>query len=482
MRLSFACLSHLLIEEFFPNDKGVGESFCKIAQLIDPDNPAFDWEGSKSGYTDIYNKGRDFSPYAKRLYSELPYEGRKRKIEKTVFCNITDEDRYLLKSFLAQWIEEDETIPSDSVVFSHYGYTKRRLSEPNSIDPLDFLTETFGFALSRSSDTEKYPREEVESDLEKLKKGKDVTSHVLNPELKTVNDSTLSFDKVFVEMKLPSLDGVHQPNEFRAYHLSIQDRSFVMERLKSLLKKNIGNYVFTRMMIDRYMKTQDEASINLDAMEAIRKHKNLSADDIANILLYLFLEHVLKAPKIMSGYELLDSGRFDFTGIHLLNRKDMKGEDFYQLVLGTSSLSGGLELAIKESIDRLGQINRKRSMAIRLVDRIDLNQKFLPSQVAFLKSVLVPEGPDAPLPETGFGLFIGYRPDVIIPGSLTKEKISSLEKTMEEEIKASIPTIKESIKRNGLVDSSVYLYLVPFNDPKKDVGSIFDDFMGRTAV
>jgi len=480
MRLSFACLSHLLIEEFFQNDKGVGESFCEIAQLIDPDNPSFDWEGSKSGYTDIYNKGRDFSPYVKRQYSILPYEDRKKKIEKIVFCNITDEDRYLLKSFLAQWIEKDETIPSDSVVFSHYGYTKRRLSEPNSIDPLDFLTETFEFALSRSSDAEKYPREEVEADLEKLKK--EVTSHVVNPELKTVNDLALSFDKVFVEMKLPFLEGVHQPNEFRAYHLSIQDHSFVMERLKSLLKKNIGNYVFTRMMIDRYMKNQDEASINLDAMEAIRKHKDLSADDIANILLYLFLEHVLKAPKIMSGYELLDSGRFDFTGIHLLNRKDMKGEDFYQLVLGTSCLSGGLELAIKESIDRLGQISRKRSTAIRLVDGIDLNQKFLPSQVAFLKSVLVPEGPDAPLPETGFGLFIGYRPDVTIPDALTREKISSLVKTMEEEIAESIPTIKESIKRNGLADSSVYLYLVPFNDPEKDVGSIFDDFMGRTMV
>jgi hypothetical protein len=383
MKLYFANLAHLLIERFMGEGVLTGASACEILKVVEPENPAFDNRYSPSGYSDIYNKGRDFSHEVKQYFLSLDYNERKRRIENAVFSRIPGNKAYVLKEFLLNWIKDDVEICSTDIVFKDLNRTKTDVIDTNDISPLDYLTETFCFVVSRANQKPSFDAEETDRIIHSIERPGSLTHNTVFPNLATVKDVT--FDNVFKEIRLSPIDGIYSPNDFRVYHLAIQNQLFLMDHLENLLKKNIGHYVFTRTRINRYENQNDIESVNLDAISNIRKIPSYSGTDVANILLYIFLEHVLKAPKIMSGYELQKNGQNDFTGIHLLNRKTEQGEDYFQLVFGSSCLSGGLTQAIDDGINKLGQLKRNPYLGVRVIDDIDLDSKFSPDQVELLK-------------------------------------------------------------------------------------------------
>ena len=141
-------------------------------------------------------------------------------------------------------------------------------------------------------------------------------------------DKTLSggkFDEVFTEVSHTETLGLKNPEQLRLFHLNVNNNAFSSDQLEVFLRKNIGQYVFSRAQIENYRIEDDVFSVGLDAIEIMKRNgapgKKGTGNDLGEILLYVFLEQVLGAPKILSKVELQTGAKqFDSKcdGIHLL--------------------------------------------------------------------------------------------------------------------------------------------------------------------
>lgn len=113
------------------------------------------------------------------------------------------------------------------------------------------------------------------------------------------------------------------------------------------MRKNIGQYVYSRTRIAKFKEEDDEASIGIEAMQLINDQRTKKTDSFGNmlgeILQYAFIEEKLGAPKIFSKIELdsLTSESF-YDGIHLLKMDDTS----FQMVFGTSNVEDQMDDAI----------------------------------------------------------------------------------------------------------------------------------------
>ena len=146
-----------------------------------------------------------------------------------------------------------------------------------------------------------------------------------------------TIDSVFKEVTHSESLGLRNPAQLRLFHLKLDGDTFTNEGLYKCLRKNIGQYVYSRTRIAKFKEEDDEASIGLEAMQLINEQRIKNPDSFGNmlgeILLYAFFEEKLGAPKIFSKIELdsLTSESF-YDGIHLLKMDDIS----FQMVFGTS--------------------------------------------------------------------------------------------------------------------------------------------------
>ena len=99
------------------------------------------------------------------------------------------------------------------------------------------------------------------------------------------------------------------PSRLRLFHLNIRNNGFTYEDLEKFLKRNLGQYVFSRAKRNNYKINGDEYSVGLDALQALKKDDGETIGGIFKDLVnYVFLEIDLGAPKIYSRYELAHTG------------------------------------------------------------------------------------------------------------------------------------------------------------------------------
>ena len=68
-------------------------------------------------------------------------------------------------------------------------------------------------------------------------------------------DKTLSggkFDEVFTEVSHTETLGLKNPEQLRLFHLNVNNNAFSSDQLEVFLRKNIGQYVFSRAQIENY--------------------------------------------------------------------------------------------------------------------------------------------------------------------------------------------------------------------------------------
>jgi hypothetical protein len=118
-------------------------------------------------------------------------------------------------------------------------------------------------------------------------------------------------DKIFTEVKHNEKLGLRNPEQLRLFHLNVSNNQFVLTGLENFIENIVGEYVFSRAQMERL--TDPNAGINPHSIgiKALRvMKKNGAADqkgtgnELGEIMLYAFLEGVLKAPKIFSKVEL----------------------------------------------------------------------------------------------------------------------------------------------------------------------------------
>ncbi len=182
-------------------------------------------------------------------------------------------------------------------------------------------------------------------------------------------DKTISggkFDEVFTEVLHAETLGLKNPEQLRLFHLNVNNNAFSSDRLEVFLRKNIGQYVFSRAQIENYRVEDDVYSVGLDAIDIMKRNgapgQKGTGNDLGEIMLYVFLEQVLGAPKIMSKVELQTGAKqyeSKCDGIHLLSLEQTFGIPYYHMVFGTSSIMGDMKKAVDSTFDAIVEIDKQ---------------------------------------------------------------------------------------------------------------------------
>lgn len=140
---------------------------------------------------------------------------------------------------------------------------------------------------------------------------------------------------------------VDNKNYLRLFMLNTENKLFNYDELYEYLLPNIARYVFDRKRLAEAEKNPVKQSLIL--IEAIEHLRKITSDkdrgaggELGEVLLYLFLEQDLKAPKLFSKVELKTSN-MDYVkgsdGIHLfideahkISDKDKRSIIYYKIL------------------------------------------------------------------------------------------------------------------------------------------------------
>lgn len=275
------------------------------------------------------------------------------------------------------------------------------------------------------------------------------------------------------------------PNHVKLFCLDINSNLFSYSSLHEYLQKNIGSYVFSRAKVERFKVDDAIETVGLKAVEYLRTANNLSdkgaGGELGEILLYLFLEQVLGAPKLLSKIELKSSGNqyvYGCDGVHLLGQSQEGGEVFHQLVLGESKIIGDLKKAIDDAFDSIIKFNLDNSADLNLIETNIFKEAFDKQTTEYIKSLVIPSKRDIYEPiDKAFGIFLGYTPKIDRNVSNHDFRKNALQQ-IEDDIEKAITYIVERIKKNKLEHNSFYFYVLPFNNAKVDRAMIINKLKG----
>lgn len=297
---------------------------------------------------------------------------------------------------------------------------------------------------------------------------------------RTVKENSL--DSVFIEVPHSEKLGLMVPERLHLYYLNIRNNKFDLEQLKTQLYRNIGKYVFSRAKIENYKAAGDQDAIISRAIRVLKKNGGADKHDIGTelgeLLLYVFLEEKLNAPKLMSRFETATDG-FQYNSvpdnIHMLT-KDVSGVPYHQMVFGSSNIVGEIQYAIDGAFDRIMRIEANETSEIMMVDNLVLDRFFDDEEIDLLKEILLPDSPRKNY-NTSYGVFLGYTIGLDHSNYLPQDFEDAVVNKMKADLKVHIPYIVEKIRKNNLGIHSFYFYLVPFNDAETEKKSIMEDIL-----
>lgn len=288
------------------------------------------------------------------------------------------------------------------------------------------------------------------------------------------------FDSVFHEVTQPEKVAWMTEGQLRLFHLNIRNNKFNPEEMKTLLYRNIGEYVFSRAKIEKFKVAGDAFAVGAQAIRVL--NKNGGADvkgtgaELGEMLLYSFLEEKLNAPKLMSRVELSTDAKKHASscdGIHLLTSKT-SGLPYHQVVFGTSSIVGDLQYAIDAAFESIVEIEKNEDKELHIVDDLIFDRLFDEDEIELAKEIFVPNPNNSTPYNTSYGIFLGYTLG-LNPASYSIAEFPSIaEEKMQEDIKRNIDYILKKISDNGLGLHSFYFHVLPFNDAEEEKKSVMD--------
>ena len=294
-------------------------------------------------------------------------------------------------------------------------------------------------------------------------------SEQLIPLKKAIKDDR--FNGVFTKACECTLAGLTNNSKVEFYMVSVNNFSFKFKGLEQYINDHLGEYVFSRNKIDSIRADGRTSSINLDAIkELLKTNKDggvWSNSTLGEILLFVFLENVLGAPKIMSKIEIDNIGNGQIQsksdGVHLL--MSQRGELLCsQLVFGASNIIGNLQVAVDRVLNKILAIKDNEDSELQLIDNTIFDNIYDPKTTEFLKSLLMPQSPTVSALDMSFSAFLGYTLDISSDG-LTQDQFRALVMArLQEDIEGIKPYVQQKISELGLEKYDLYIYVLPFND------------------
>jgi hypothetical protein len=203
-----------------------------------------------------------------------------------------------------------------------------------------------------------------------------------------------------------------------------------------------------------------------------------TGNELGELLIYIFLEQVLGAPKLMSKVEIAGSSSTTTSksdGIHLLTSDGQV--PFNQLVFGASLIDDGLHDAIDSALMHIQEIKTAKSSEYRLVESSSFYQVLDEKNKKIAKEIIIPQRANIDRPSMAFGMFIGYKFNAPIGNFEDDEYKQMAVQQMEDDITDAANYLENRIATIGLTGHSFYLYVLPFNSAVVDKKNIMEQLM-----
>jgi serine/threonine protein kinase len=224
------------------------------------------------------------------------------------------------------------------------------------------------------------------------------------------------FDSVFTEVSHTEAFGlIDERTCLKMFHLDLSNNLFTYDALQEFLVDSIGQYVFSRAKIDQLNLDGKIQTIAYKALGQLRSatgnNTDLLADELGGILLYAFLEQVLKAPKLFSRVELANNGNPNIvgnSGVHLYELGDENGVPAYQMIFGKSRIEGNLEEAIDDAFAEIEVLYKNAPSSLKFVESTVFDRSFDKETAERLKNIIIPSKTAPVNLDKAFSVFLGY--------------------------------------------------------------------------
>lgn len=381
-------------------------------------------------------------------------------------------------------IKEDDNIPDDTNVGIAHGYEKKNLINSTHFVLADLLCNVFYYAITQvtnkqySAEMKEFDKEFVNS-LSEEAKGIRLSSPndaaMLSP---TLNNPALS--TAFMLCHEGVIVGLPNYSTAQIYSANVRNYKFDFKNMKQYLFDNITSYVFSRVRIIE--SDTPSKSMRLGANGIVRFlqiYKDDAEAVLGELLLYIFLEHELKAPKIMSRVEIEDiNGRIQSRseGIHLLAPAD-SGLPCHQLVCGASNICGDLHDAVDRAFEKIAAIESHSDEEFQFITNSSHNSILTPDTTAYLVDLLIPKENGSTSTDMSFGVFLGYTAKIDSENLSNDQYRAAVQCQLNKDVKEIKDYVSEKVKDLFLQGYSFYFYVVPFNDADKERKSIIDEIL-----
>lgn len=306
----------------------------------------------------------------------------------------------------------------------------------------------------------------------------------LSPLKRTLKDP--AFDRLFLKATDVTISALSNPTTASVFYLDPTNCKFRFGGLKDFIINNIGSYVFSRAQVKRlYDRTKNLAAVGSQAMLKFMNTYGASADTVlGEILLYIFLEQELDAPKIMSKIELDGSNRNTVSksdGVHLLSL-NQSGQPFHQLVFGASHIVGDLKSAIDRAFKKIVAVESNYDSELQMVDNTTQWTIYDPDATDYMVKLMTPQRDGTYKPDMAFGAFLGYTIKLDNPESDSQKYREAIKEQLKRDIANVQPYIIKKIQDAGLAGYSFYFYLLPFNDASNEKTSIIQELLSGGGI
>ena len=385
-------------------------------------------------------------------------------------------------------LREDD-IPDDTLIGSVAGFEKSAILERNKFIMAPLMASLFRYAIVDVSNAdcadslksfEKNYLTLVDSSgqlfIDPLPSEDEAEEEETSPLQRTIDDGT--FGRTFKKISSVIVSGLTHPSTANIYCADPNNGKLRFKRIKEFLADNIGTYVFSRSKVDSF-KGRPVGAIGTQALIEFKKVYGTSADTVlGELMLYVFLEQELNAPKIMSKIEFSQhtglASKSD--GIHLLATTE-HGRPFNQLVFGASNIEGDLNAAVDRAFERIVSIEQNADSEFKTVENTAYGLMFDNSTVEYLRDVMVPRKQFQYKPDMAFGLFLGYSLKIDPPVTDPALYRSSAEEQLKQDVESVKSYIADTMKRHNLEGYTFYCYVLPFNDAPNEKTSLIDEML-----
>jgi len=281
----------------------------------------------------------------------------------------------------------------------------------------------------------------------------------------TMSQKGVSLEDAFIEVEHPESLGLNHPEQLRLFHTAMRSNKLVYEDLQRVMYKNLARYAFSRSQMEDFKKNDEiEAAID-QAKQIMLANGGIEGNLLDEMLLYVFLEDKLDAPKLMSRVELktdLAQYRSECKAIHLLAPKNLPKNTKYQMVFGASDIVNDIKHAIDKAFESLERIDAHESKEVIMVQKTAMDRMCSEDDIAVLKDVIIPQPSQPTNYDIAYGIFLGYK--LGINSDRGEEFYIVAEQKMKLDIKSHAAYITQKINEKGLQNHSFYVFVVPFNN------------------